>query len=549
MTPCPRCGGSNVAGARFCSRCGVILSKVQGAAKTESAIDPASPKRPLPPTLRNIPPLTARDVAVGPVRRPPTDDSHLAESHALRNVAVAAAVGLSIAYFLWRRPAEERPAPIAAARPAPSSAAPVAAAPVPEVPSGLAPADVDFLNALSQRMAASPLAAPDDQDLARLDRICSENALDEKLKPFAVHLYLRRARRDMSEGNLTLADQRLASARLVDDQNPAISGFEAGLRLRQNDWQAAVTAVGRYEALSGPPSAQVTVMLAIALDKLERRAEIEPVLERPVFAACPTATEPADVEACNVAAQIRQNLRLASSAPAMVIAPSPARETLATDPSKDTIQSDKFAVRFDGESQNGVARDVLFVLDRAYARLAANYVERPQSKIPVVLHSAQDYYSKTGAPWWSGGSYSSHNGSIQIPLRGMPRTLPPEMEDTLIHELSHAFVDDMSGGNAGRELQEGLAQYMEGHRIESEMSPATLREIARGGRRDVMSFYMLSLAIAQQMMQSRGQGGVNTLLRTMKEKGSEEAAYRSVFGRSKTDVHRDILETFWRRYS
>ena len=64
-----------------------------------------------------------------------------------------------------------------------------------------------------------------------------------------------------------------------------------------------------------------------------------------------------------------------------------------------------------------------------------------------------------------------------------------------------------------------------------------------------MSFYMLSLAIAQQMMHSRGQSEVNSLLKAMKEQGSEDAAYRKVFGRPKNEVHKDILETFWRRYS
>ena len=196
-----------------------------------------------------------------------------------------------------------------------------------------------------------------------------------------------------------------------------------------------------------------------------------------------------------------------------------------------------------------MARDVRSVLDRAYVRLADIYYERPTRKIPVVLHSSRDYYTATGAPWWSGGVYSSHDGAIQIPVRGLPSSLPREMEDVLVHELSHAFVDEMSGGRAGRDLQEGLAQYMEGKRIEEELEPAELKRLATSGQQTVMNFYMLSLVVSQQLVQSRGQGQVNDLLRAMKETGAEEAGYQRVFGQSGATIKRDILVTFWRRYS
>ena len=107
----------------------------------------------------------------------------------------------------------------------------------------------------------------------------------------------------------------------------------------------------------------------------------------------------------------------------------------------------------------------------------------------------------------------------------------------------------MSGGRAGRDLQEGLAQYMEGKRIEEALEPAELKRLATSGQQTVMNFYMLSLVVSQQLVQSRGQGQVNDLLRAMKEAGSEEAGYQKVFGRSGAAIKRDILETFWRRYS
>jgi len=197
-----------------------------------------------------------------------------------------------------------------------------------------------------------------------------------------------------------------------------------------------------------------------------------------------------------------------------------------------------------------VARDVLFVLNRAYTRLADIYYDRPRRKIPVVLHSQQDYYSKTGAPWWSGGVYSSHTGGIQIPIKGMPSTLPQEMEDTLVHELSHAFVDEMAGGYAGREMQEGLAQYMEGKRIESEMTAAELKTLANSANgNSVGNVYKNALVFVQVLVQSRGQGMVNQLLQDMKEAGSEDGGFKKTFGQSGQQMKREIFDTFKRRYS
>ena len=118
-----------------------------------------------------------------------------------------------------------------------------------------------------------------------------------------------------------------------------------------------------------------------------------------------------------------------------------------------------------------------------------------------------------------------------------------------IRDRSHAFVDEMSGGLAGRDLQEGLAQYMEGKRIEQELGLAELKRLANGGGRGVMPFYLLSLAVSQQLVSSRGQGRVNELLKAMKETGSDEGGFRKVFGQSGTDMRKDILATFWRRYS
>jgi hypothetical protein len=48
---------------------------------------------------------------------------------------------------------------------------------------------------------------------------------------------------------------------------------------------------------------------------------------------------------------------------------------------------------------------------------------------------------------------------------------------------------------------------------------------------------------------SRGQGSINDLLLAMRETGSVDGAFQKVFGKTYEAMKRDILETFWRRYS
>jgi hypothetical protein len=469
---------------------------------------------------------------------------------ALLKVGLAAGLAIAGAFTLWRmQPKPEKPAPTAwsTAPAAPRNPLPSAQPVKAELKeNGLSQEDAAFLNGLAARLNQSPGATPTEEEIDRVEKIFAAHSEEAQIKDLLLGAYLRRAEHDLQLGSFALVDQSLEKMKRLDDRQPQVYAFETHERTVQSDWAAAVAAAQKYESLSGEATPMMSAVLAQALAKLDRKGDALAVLDRPVFQVCPTATASDDVSACRAAESMRQALQASSepSGPAARV-----RSALNVDPSKQLIQSERFDIRFDGESQSGVARDVLFVLDRAYTRLADIYYDRPTRKIPVVLHSGQDYYTKTGAPWWSGGVYDSHDGAIQIPVRGLPSTLPREMEDVLVHELSHAFVDEMSGGFAGRDLQEGLAQYMEGKRIEQELGLPELKRLANSGRQSVMSFYMLSLAVSQQLVQSRGQGRVNELLKAMKETGSEDGGFRKVFSQSGTDIRKDILDTFWRRYS
>jgi tetratricopeptide (TPR) repeat protein len=207
--------------------------------------------------------------------------------------------------------------------------------------------------------------------------------------------------------------------------------------------------------------------------------------------------------------------------------------------SLDEARLAHFRVRYDGEAHEAVGREVLRALERHYATLVRAFDHRPRAPIPVVLLSRRSYHEATGAPGWSGGQYDAFDGRVRVPIGGLTPELTPELDATLVHELTHAFVEDISRGVAPREVHEGLAQLVEGRRVADLLGEEDLRALADGRLGGVRGFYASSLSFAEHLVAERGQGGVNDLLRAMAETGSADEAFRRVYGRDLAGVRRD----------
>jgi hypothetical protein len=208
-----------------------------------------------------------------------------------------------------------------------------------------------------------------------------------------------------------------------------------------------------------------------------------------------------------------------------------------------------FNVRYDGGQHEDVGREMLRALERHFATLARTFDHEPAATIPVVLFAQQSYYDATGAPFWSGGQYSHAEGRITIPIGGLTASLSPTLDRVLIHELAHAFIGDLSRGAAPREIQEGLAQYLEGKRVEDEVGKEGMRALAEGGAQSVMGFYLTSLAFVEQLVAERGQGGINDLLRAMGETGRVDDAFQRVYGRTFAESKQAFVERFRRQHA
>ena len=117
------------------------------------------------------------------------------------------------------------------------------------------------------------------------------------------------------------------------------------------------------------------------------------------------------------------------------------------------------------------------------------------------------------------------------------------MDRTLIHELTHAFVADRTRGLAPRDIQEGLAQYMEGQRVTTVLTPQQLTLLADGRAGGVGGFYLYSLSFVEYLIASRGMGGMNDLVRAMGETGSVDEAFRQVYGQD----HKATAQAWFQR--
>jgi tetratricopeptide (TPR) repeat protein len=198
----------------------------------------------------------------------------------------------------------------------------------------------------------------------------------------------------------------------------------------------------------------------------------------------------------------------------------------------------RFNVRYDGDAHEDVGREILRALERHYATLVSTLDHTPSTVIPVILFSQQDYHTKIGQPLWAGGHYDTLDGRIRVPIGGLGTALTPELDGTLIHELCHAFVADRTRGNAPRDLHEGLAQYVEGKRLEMLLDPEDLKALAAGRFGGVGGFYLEALGWVEYLMTQRGQGGLNELLRALAETSDVDEAFERVYGRDAEESRR-----------
>lgn len=483
---CPRCGQKDVAGAA-CPRCGVVFSKL-GSAR----------------------PRLARPSGAASGQH--TSPRSTLASRAV-TVFLLAALGACGVFAI--REALRAPGPTQEAAAGPARAGPVRAVEIPPPPTTLS---------LPRRVVEVPpeagIPAKDhDAALQLSTKINNRQPIGMGDLRVAEDLYGRYSGepklRDLQAATLlTLAAQERAQHRLVEATGYvrraiALNSQEApprvalmDLLIEAGDWTAA-EAAARDALRLLPRDRGVLEGIAYALFRQDRNREAAEYYTAVVeLGGSPTARGYLD--------RIQKNL---------------------SDELGMTEQRlSHFHVRYDGGAHDDVGREILRVLERHFATLATTFDHQLLEPVPVILFSQQAYYDAAGAPAWSGGVFDHTDGRIRVPIGGLTSALTADMEDTLIHELTHAFINHRSRGLAPREVHEGIAQYMEGKRLAAILSDVQMRALADGRLQGVGGFYLQALCFAEHLMAVRGQGGVNDVLKAMADTGSVDDGFRQVYG-------------------
>jgi tetratricopeptide (TPR) repeat protein len=499
---CPRCGFAEAADPA-CARCGVVFAKLR--------------ERPEPAVRREEP--------------APSGGS--AGSWLKVAAPVLLLLGGIAAAGHWRKQAQ---APPAAAPPAgsvrlPSSAAPVRnddlppvlvvrppAAPVvlPDAAgAGIAAADMrvydDLVAALQKRR---PIQAADVEAAAALQARYPSETPAQKLY---TELLLLRADQLATARRTAEAITTLRRAASLPWADARVRSALLGLLLSASDWPATEAYASECLRLD-PRDSEACYALGYALFRQDRNREAIDALK-----GCDAGAPGAALMA-----------RLQKGA--------------ADEGGMTERRLAHFHVRYDGDEHEGIGREVLRMLERHYATLVITLDHEPRSTIPVILFSREAYFDANGAPAWSGGNYDNIDGRIRVPIGGLSERLDQQVDAVLLHEVTHAFIADKSGGVAPRDIHEGLAQYMEGHRIESRLDSRTRTALANGELRGVGGFYIGALSFVEYLLAVRGQGGMNDLLKAMDQTHSVDQAFQQVHGQSYAAVQKAWRQRLQQQY-
>jgi hypothetical protein len=464
-----------------------------------------------------------------PAAPPPPPVEPAAGISPLMLVGGALALGL----LLWLGLGRLRGRPPAAGAVVPSPAVAQSLAPAPDVPLPVLPTPPPFTREPAASIPETTGVSAEDAKRANqlIERFKSRRHVEESDLTLAEELHARypgeKGLSELLEAVLMqLASQQRAARRYSEAQTllrralslrpaslPARSLLGAVL-LEVNDF-AGAEAVAREGLQLVPGNHELYLALAYALFRQDRNREA--------------------IDAAQSSLQAQEN--------------EPARALLALllktkqDEGRMTEQQlSRFHVRYDGEAHDDVGREILRALERHYATLARALDHQPATAIPVILFSREQYVEAAGAPVWSGGVYDSLDGRIRIPIGGLSKSLTPGMDQTLIHELVHAFLADRTRGTIqhASAVNEGFAQYMEGHRAGARVSGPRLAWVIEafpathpqqcGSMSCVQGFYLGGLSFVEYLIGIRGTGGMNDLFAAMSDTGSVDEAFRRVYG-------------------
>jgi tetratricopeptide (TPR) repeat protein len=209
---------------------------------------------------------------------------------------------------------------------------------------------------------------------------------------------------------------------------------------------------------------------------------------------------------------------------------------------------DRFAVSFEGPSEESLATRAVASLTRALDRIGAILNTYPTRTIPVVLYTTEQFTDITRAPTWAAAAY---DGTIRVPMRGALDD-EAELDRVLAHEFTHALIHTLAASAIPPWLNEGLATALESTDLEwarrtvGLAKPVPLTVLRRsfgsftGGQAQLA--YATSALAVQRMLDEAGGIAVANLIHDLGDGADFDAAFAKRMQRSFTDFQLSFRE-------
>jgi tetratricopeptide (TPR) repeat protein len=209
-------------------------------------------------------------------------------------------------------------------------------------------------------------------------------------------------------------------------------------------------------------------------------------------------------------------------------------------------ESSHFTLRYSGEAEPDLAREVLRALEVHFAAIESELNYTPPDSIGVILYTQQAFSDITRAPGWVG---ALNDGRIRVPVQGLT-SLTPELSRVLKHELTHSFIQQKTHSRAPTWVQEGIAQWMEGQRskdnaavlvqVYDEKQAMTLGQLESSWMQlsgPIAQYaYAWALGNVEYIVQADGMGDIERILNRIAEGSSTEEAVREVLHANYDDL-------------
>jgi tetratricopeptide (TPR) repeat protein len=117
-----------------------------------------------------------------------------------------------------------------------------------------------------------------------------------------------------------------------------------------------------------------------------------------------------------------------------------------------------FTLQYDDSVKQSSGYDIRQVLREARQKVGRDFKYRPNHRIVVLLYSQDAFREvRSRAPEWAAGIF---DGKIRVPMPENQQDLG-NVKKTIVHEYTHAIVQELSGGRIPHWFNEGLAEFQE----------------------------------------------------------------------------------------